>query len=170
MHTPEDMSQTKAVPFSPIRSGLAPRRLEAEHPLSGTSPDPDLVGPSLEAILCGLVSAERCNPERAGHSVGEVGGAAHDEACVLYGRQCLRAQTSGLQTAPFQLPMVLQPTAPCAGRLTSPNVREHVTELHCRFLHALQCYVECSKTVTQGTDRSPLKVSIYLMQSRGMPD
>ncbi len=63
-----------------------------------------------------------------------------------------------------------QPFRPCAGRLTSPNVREHVTELHCRFLHALQCYVECSKTVTQGTDRSPLKVSIYLMQSRGMPD
>lgn len=58
-----------------------------------TSSDPDLVRPCLEVVLGGLVSAESSNPERASHSVREVGGAANDEPRVLDWRQCLRSHT-----------------------------------------------------------------------------
>ena len=71
------------------------------------SSDPDLVGPSLEAILCSLVSAERSYPQRARHGVGEVGGAAHNEACVLYGRQRLHTETADL-TVCLKLPFPRQ--------------------------------------------------------------
>ena len=125
MHTPEDMSQRDRMLCTSARL-----RPEAERPLcTPSSPDSDLVGPSLEAILGGLISAERGYPQRARHGVGKVGRAAHDEACVLYGRQCLRTQTAVSEIAHNRSPQssVYTPqnfSRTCAHSLMFPDIRD----------------------------------------------